>query len=107
MRAVADFVPPGYIAADVGCDHGFVSIFLAERGICPGVFAADVRTGPLMRAKEHIERAGLTDYITPVLSDGLKEVPVGGETGAQVMIAAGMGGKLAVRILSDAPEKTE
>lgn len=107
MRAVADFVPPGYIAADVGCDHGFVSIFLAERGICPGVFAADVRTGPLMRAKEHIERAGLTDYITPVLSDGLKEVPVGGGTGAQVMIAAGMGGKLAVRILSDAPEKTE
>ena len=71
MRAVADFVPAGNIAADIGCDHGFVSIFLVERGICPRVFAADVRTGPLMRAKEHIDREGLLSYITPILSDGL------------------------------------
>ncbi len=106
MRAVADFVPAGHIAADIGCDHGFVSIFLVERGICPRVFAADVRSGPLMRAKEHIDREGLLSYITPILSDGLKNVPVGGADGAEVMIAAGMGGKLTIRILSDVPEKT-
>lgn len=113
MKAVAQMVPAGHIAADVGCDHGFVSIYLVRQGICPHVYAADVRPGPLARAKAHAEESGLTAYITPVLSDGLKEVPVGsvdmcGEmTGADVMIAAGMGGRLTVRILSDVPEKTE
>lgn len=103
MNAVAQMVPAGLIAADVGCDHGFVSIYLIEHGICPHVYAADVRPGPLARAKEHIEESGLSPYITPVLSDGLKAVP----SGIDVMIAAGMGGKLTIRILSDVPEKTE
>lgn len=113
MKAVAQMVPAGHIAADVGCDHGFVSIYLVRQGICPHVYAADVRPGPLARAKAHAEESGLTAYITPVLSDGLKEVPVGSiamcgkMAGADVMIAAGMGGRLTVRILSDVPEKTE
>lgn len=126
MQAVADLLPYGHVAADVGCDHGFVSIYLIQKGICPHVYAADVRPGPLQRAKEHIAASGLEDHITTVLSDGLKEVPVGmtenfGQgkeraggsrgtgtvQGAEVMIAAGMGGKLTIRILSDVPEKTQ
>lgn len=132
MNAVAQMVPAGHITADVGCDHGFVSIYLVERGICPHVYAADVRPGPLERAKEHIVQSGLSERITPVLSDGLRAVPVGkgacrisdgaeekegkkecvrredeAREGADVMIAAGMGGKLTIRILSDVPQKTE
>lgn len=102
MKAVAQMVPAGHITADVGCDHGFVSIYLVKNGICPHVYAADVRPGPLERAKEHIEESGLSAYITPVLSDGLQKVP----DDAEVMIAAGMGGRLIIKILSDAPEKT-
>lgn len=106
MQAVADMVPAGHIAADVGCDHGFVSIYLIQKGICPSVYAADVRPGPLGRAKEHILQYGLQDFIMPVLSDGLREIPVG-ESGADVMIAAGMGGKLMLRIMQDAASKME
>lgn len=80
MSAVAQMVPAGHITADVGCDHGFVSIYLIEHGICPHVYAADVRPGPLARAKQHIEESRLAAYITPVLSDGLKAVPVGKTT---------------------------
>lgn len=105
MKAVAQMVPAGHITADVGCDHGFVSIYLAKHGICPHVYAADVRPGPLARAKEHIEESGLSASITPILSDGLQKVPIG-ENGADCMIAAGMGGKLTIRILSDVPDKT-
>ncbi len=106
MRAVAGMVPRGYAAADIGCDHGFVSIYLVRERICPSVIAADVRPGPLSRAKEHIAQSGLTGAIETVLSDGLEQVSTGPE-GAQVMIAAGMGGKLTVKILSAHPEKTE
>lgn len=112
MKAVAQMVPAGHIAADVGCDHGFVSIYLAQNGICPFVYAADVRPGPLAAAKAHILESGLSDTIMTVLSDGLENVPVGKEVraacpGADVMIAAGMGGRLTVRILEGFPEKTQ
>lgn len=119
MKAVAELVPCGHTAADVGCDHGFVSIYLAQHGICPYIFAGDVRKGPLERAKEHIRESRLTDRIGAVLSDGLKQIPVagvrsGGADGRQAadaegtdgFIAAGMGGKLIVQILTDVPEKT-
>ena len=99
MQAVAALVPKGHVAADIGCDHGFVSIDLVQRSICPHVYAADIRKGPLDRAKEHIAACGLQDKITAVLSDGLKEVPVYG-SGADGFIAAGMGGKLIVSILT-------
>lgn len=105
MQAVAALVPKGHVAADIGCDHGFVSIDLVQRSICPHVYAADIRKGPLDRAKEHIAACGLQDKITAVLSDGLKEVPVYG-SGADGFIAAGMGGKLIVSILTAVPEKT-
>lgn len=108
MKAVAELVPCGHTAADVGCDHGFVSIYLAQHGICPYIFAGDVRKGPLERAKEHIRESRLTDRIGAVLSDGLKQIPVAGaeSEGADGFIAAGMGGKLIVQILTDVPEKT-
>ncbi len=113
MKAVAQMVPAGHIAADVGCDHGFVSVYLAQRGICPFVYAVDVRPGPLAGAKAHILESGLSDQIITVLSDGLQNVPVGKDApllpacpGADVMIVAGMGGRLTVRILEGFPEKT-
>lgn len=112
MRAVAELVPCGHTAADVGCDHGFVSIYLAQHDICPRVFAGDVRKGPLERAKEHIRESRLSGRITAVLSDGLKNIPVAGgreqgeKCGADGFIAAGMGGRLIVQILTDVPEKT-
>lgn len=93
---------PGLTVADVGCDHGFVSIYLKQSGRCEHIYACDVRPGPLSRAKEHIEAAGLSDSIKTVLSDGLKTLP---EEGIESLIIAGMGGKLTIRILSDSPEK--
>ena len=85
MRAVAGMVPHGYVAADIGCDHGFVSICLVREKICPRVIAADVRPGPLSRAKEHIAQSGLTGAIETVLSDGLEHVPTGTRSGISAL----------------------
>lgn len=59
-------------AADIGCDHGYVSIELIRRKIAGTVIAMDVRQGPLSRAQEHIEREHLTGQIQCRLSDGLE-----------------------------------
>ena len=98
LNAVISHVTPGNRFADIGCDHGFVPIELVSRGICPSGIAADVKAGPLERAKEHIAAAGLQDRIETRLSDGL-EAFLPGE--ADTLILSGIGGRLMIRILRE------
>ena len=51
LAAAAAYVRPGHIAADIGCDHGKLSAWLAGSGCCPLVFACDLREGPLQKAR--------------------------------------------------------
>lgn len=101
LRTLAEMITPGSIVADIGCDHGFLSVYLVQQGISPHVIAADVRKGPLEGAKLHIAQAGLESYIETRLSDGVKAL-LPGE--AQTMVCAGMGGRLMQQILTDCPD---
>ena len=102
LQAIADMVTTGSRTADVGCDHGFVSIYLYENKIAPKVYAMDLREGPLQRAREHIEAKGFSDYIETRLSDGVEALAAGE---ADTLICAGMGGRLMAEILSKGHEK--
>ena len=102
MLALTQMVSKGNIVCDIGCDHGFVSIYLVQKQIAPKVYAMDVRTGPLERAKEHIREYGLEAYIETRLSDGLHELKEGE---AQTMVCAGMGGPLMKKILTEGCKK--
>lgn len=104
LQALADMVSEDRIVCDVGCDHGFVSIYLVQKGISPKVYAMDVRTGPLERAKAHIAEYHLENYIETRLSDGLDKLAVGE---AECMICAGMGGPLMIKILTEGKEKAQ
>ena len=33
MQALTDMVTPGTVITDVGCDHGFVSVYLVQKGL--------------------------------------------------------------------------
>lgn len=101
LETIAGAVTPGHIVADIGTDHGYVPIYLLKKGISPGAFAMDVNPGPLDRAREHIKREKLEDYISVLLSDGLDRLSTD-ET--DTVVIAGMGGELICRILKDAPE---
>ena len=98
MRALTRLVTPGRIVCDIGCDHGFVSIYLVQKNIAPKVFAMDVRSGPLSQAQSHIQQYGLVNEIETRLSDGLTKLAVGE---AECMICAGMGGPLMSKILEE------
>ncbi|MGN0330332.1 MAG: tRNA (adenine(22)-N(1))-methyltransferase [Kineothrix sp.] len=102
LQAVAGLVTAGNVACDVGCDHGFVSIYLAERGISPRVIAMDVNQGPLQTARGHIGEYGLAELIETRLSDGVEALAAGE---ADTLICAGMGGRLMLRILEEGREK--
>lgn len=98
LRAVADFVSPDKVVADIGTDHAYIPIYLVERGITGKVIAADVNKGPLKRAEDNIVGHRLGDYISTRLSDGLKAFTPGE---VESIVIAGMGGALTIRILED------
>lgn len=104
LKCLTDMVSQGNRVVDVGCDHGFLSVYLVQEGISPSVLAMDVRPGPLSRAKEHIAQYGLDQYIETRISDGLEALNVGE---AETMVCAGMGGKLMTKILTDSEEKAK
>lgn len=96
LQAVAAMVPIGTIAADIGCDHGYVSIYLIKNSICPKVIAMDVNQGPLARAAYNIKQENLEAFIDTRLSDGLTKI---NDKEVDTVICAGMGGRLMERIL--------
>ena len=97
LSAIADMVTEGNRLVDVGCDHGYLPVYLVHTGRIPGAIAMDVREGPLSRAREHIEDYSLSAYIECRLSDGLEALKAGeGDT----LVIAGMGGPLMEQILT-------
>lgn len=98
LAAAAAFVRPGSAAADIGCDHGKLSAYLAGSGRCPRVFACDLRPGPLQKARAACAPwAGQVEFR---LGSGL-EVLQPGE--AEDIIIAGMGAETITGILDAAP----
>ncbi|MED9967855.1 MAG: class I SAM-dependent methyltransferase [Blautia sp.] len=96
LSAVASMVTEGNRLVDVGCDHGYLPLYLYLNKKIPSAIAMDVRPGPLSRAREHIAEYGLEKYIETRLSDGLSALSPGeGDT----LTVAGMGGPLMERIL--------
>lgn len=98
LKLVASMISDTESVADIGTDHGYIPIYMVlERGF-RRTFAMDVNEGPLLRARDNIEKYGVSEYVETRLSDGLAGL-LEGE--AESIVIAGMGGILIKRILSD------
>ena len=64
LLACAGFVRKGARIADVGCDHGYLSIHLLREGIAAGAICSDVRQQPLQSARRNAQKYGLQDKMT-------------------------------------------
>ncbi|MDE6687781.1 MAG: class I SAM-dependent methyltransferase, partial [Lachnospiraceae bacterium] len=104
LQAVAALAEPGKTVADIGCDHGYVGIWLIQQKIFPRVIAMDVRPGPLETAKKNVALYRMEDAIELRLSDGLRMLEIGE---ADSMICAGMGGALICHILENESDKAK
>lgn len=47
LQALADFVPEGSRAADIGTDHGYLAVALLQQGKADFVVAGDLNRGPM------------------------------------------------------------
>jgi len=99
LLACAGFVTPGDRVADIGCDHGYLSIHLLLEGIAKSAIASDVREQPLLSAVRNAEKYGVRDRMEFYLSDGVRGIPRDFDT----MVCAGMGADTMISILEAAP----
>ena len=100
LRALADWVPKGSRFADIGTDHAYLPAWLILHGVIDRAIAADLRPGPLERARETAEKFALSERMDFRLCDGLTGIWPG-EVNAVAI--AGMGGETIARILEQAP----
>lgn len=99
LLACAAFVAPGDRVADIGCDHGYLSIYLLTKGIAKFCIAADINEQPLLSAVRNAKKYGVQDKMSFHLSDGVKNIP----RDFTCMVCAGMGADTMVSILEAAP----
>ncbi|MDR2908889.1 MAG: class I SAM-dependent methyltransferase [Oscillospiraceae bacterium] len=100
LFAVAELVRPGSVVADIGADHCRLVSYLVANGICPRGFACDIAQEPLESARATVQRLGLGDRISVLMTDGLLGLPIS-ET--DDIVIAGMGGELIAQIIGASP----
>ncbi|MDD5924372.1 MAG: class I SAM-dependent methyltransferase [Clostridia bacterium] len=99
LALCGEFVRHGVKVADIGTDHAYLPVYLAQQGKITSAIAADLREGPLQRGEANIQKYELLSIITTRLSDGLQSIKA---DEADDIIIAGMGGELVVKIISEA-----
>ena len=102
LRTVLELLPPCQVLADIGCDHGYLSIEAVRSGKAAAAIASDVRPGPLQAARIHIEAENLSGQIVTRLTDGLQGFQAGEADGC---VICGMGGMMIRSILEEASEE--
>lgn len=92
------FVAPGDRVADVGTDHGYLGIYLLQKGIASHVIATDIREKPLEKAKINGKKFGVSEKMTFFCTPGLRGVSRNFDT----LVCAGMGADTIISILQEA-----
>lgn len=93
------FVHSGDVVADIGCDHGYLGIYLLTKGIASRVIASDINPQPLQSAVRNARKFGVQNNIQFFLSNGALDIPREFNT----LVCAGMGADTMISILEGAP----
>lgn len=100
LQIIANQVPEGAHLVDVGTDHGRLPVWLLLNQQIDRAIAADLRAGPLDRARETARQYGQAERVSFRLCDGLADVH---PEEVDTVVIAGMGGETIAAILKAAP----
>lgn len=96
LKAIASNISSTDIVLDVGCDHGYLDIYLVQNNLCQKVYASDISVSALNSAKTNFQKYGVD--IPTFVSDGFKDINVFFNTA----VLAGMGTNTILKILANA-----
>ena len=101
-RAAALFPACAY-GADIGADHGRLSCYLLLNGICQRICVADISAPSLQKARELIDRQGISERADFALGDGLSVLP----QRADAIAVLGMGGHTICEIIQSGADRLQ
>lgn len=101
LEIIHDMVSFNNVVADIGSDHALLPIALVSSGKVTRAYASEVNEGPYEMSVKNIEKYNLTNYVIPVLSDGISEL----EADVNCVTICGMGGNLISDILDSNKDK--
>ncbi|MBQ8233950.1 MAG: SAM-dependent methyltransferase [Bacilli bacterium] len=87
LEKVAHLVRKKAKVFDVGCDHGYLSIYLAKNNKNK-VIASDITTFSVNKTIENVNKNNLSDKIEVIKSNGLENLTINKE---DIIIISGMG----------------
>ena len=82
------------VFADIGCDHGYCTLYMLRAGLCDRAIISDISAKSLAKAQKLLSDYAAQGRVTSVCCDGL-----GGAAEADLVLIAGMGGEEIVSIL--------
>lgn len=102
LEVVASYVRDNSKVIDIGCDHGFLSIFLAKKYDNIKIIASDINENALSNAIENINKMNLQDKIDVRLGNGLDVISA---LEIDTIVISGMGTNTIVGILKYSRDK--
>lgn len=102
LQVVANLIQDNKKIIDIGCDHGLLSIYLAEKYKNIKIIASDVNKNALNSAIENIKKSSMQDIIETRLGNGLEVVT---KDEIDTIVISGMGSNTIVGILKKSKDK--
>jgi len=100
LGMLAGYIEAGASVIDVGADHGFLPVHLAQKGAARRIIASDMSAGSLGAAKRSADKRAVSHLIEFIVAPGLDGV---GESDVDTIVIAGVGGETIIGILEAAP----
>ena len=100
ILAIASFIDATDNLIDVGCDHGYLGIYLKKNNKVNDLLLTDLRKSALNNAIENIKKYNLD--INTYLTDGIKKIKI---KKYNTISISGMGTQTIIKILSELKKK--
>ncbi len=94
IKIIASEISENDRVVDVGCDHGYLSLYLKQNKLCAEIFASDIKESALNMAKTNFKKYNVK--IKTILSDGFENIKEDYNTA----VIAGMGTSTILKIIS-------
>lgn len=99
LEAISSLIPNNSKVIDIGCDHGFLDIYLYQHQISINVIASDINKNALNNAKYNIKKYQLEEKIDVRLGNGLDILMESDDI--DTVIISGMGAHTIIGILKN------
>jgi tRNA (adenine22-N1)-methyltransferase len=100
LSVIAGYIKKGAYVIDVGTDHGYLPVYLAQNNLAKHIMASDISANSLKTARQNASKFGVLERIEFIEAPGLSGIY---EEDVDTIVIAGLGGETIASILYDAP----